>query len=102
MKEHAHHERDSLQPELAVLLRQIEEGTGRRVDIKPNQAIRDRARAVYVVSDPDPTHHLILYDPKYEAHLNHLVAHECGHIVRFASASPDDQTVAKTTTVTRE
>jgi len=102
MKEHALHERDSLHPELAAFLCEIEVSTGRRVDIQANRALRDRARAVYVVSDPDPNRHLILYDPKYEEHVNHLVAHECGHIVRFAAASPEDQTLAKTTTVTRE
>jgi len=102
MKERVHHERDNLHPELGGLLRDIEVYTGRKVDIQPDWAIRDRARAVYVVTDPDPTCHLILYDPKYERHLGHLVAHECGHIVRFAAASPEDQTLAKTTTVTRE
>jgi hypothetical protein len=83
------------------LISTIEDQTGREVQVQPNAAIRNRARAVYVVSDPDPTRHLILYDPKYEAHVDHLVAHECGHIVRFMSASPEDQTLAKTTPATR-
>lgn len=102
MNERARHDCDNLHPELVALLREIEVETGRRVDIQANRAIRDRARAVYVVTDPDPTRHLILYDPKYEAHLSHLVAHEGGHIRRFASASPDDRTVAKMTPASRE
>jgi hypothetical protein len=92
---------ERLHPQLVELISQIEDQTGREVQIQANRAIRDRARAVYVVSDPDPTRHLILYDPKYEGHLDHLVAHECGHIVRFTSASPEEQTVAKTTSASR-
>jgi hypothetical protein len=101
MRERQSYSTERLHPQLVELISSIEDQTGREVQVQATRAIRDRARAVYVVSDPDPTRHLILYDPKYEAHLDHLVAHECGHIVRFASASPEEQTVAKTTPATR-
>lgn len=101
MKEREHRYENKLHPELRALVSEIEQQTGRSVVIQPSRAIRDRARAVYVVSDPDITRHRILYDPMFEAHLDHLVAHECGHIVRFVSACPEDRTVAKTTSSSR-
>ena len=101
MTEREFHHDDRLHPQLMDVISEIEHETGRKIDIQASRAIRDRARAVYVVSDPDPTRHLIIYDPRFERYLNHLVAHECGHIVRFASATPKDQTLAKTTAASR-
>ena len=101
MTERESHHDHRLHLQLMDVISEIEGETGRKIDIQASRAIRDRARAVYVVSDPDPTRHLIIYDPRFERHLNHLVAHECGHIVRFASATPKDQTLAKTTAASR-
>ena len=93
MKEREPVEHQRLHPEVESLLGRIEDETGRPVEIRPDNRIRDRARAVYLATDPDPDRHLILYDPDLEPHLSHLVAHECGHIIRLAEADPDDKTV---------
>jgi len=82
-------------------LRDVEEQTGRTVEILPEPAIRGRGRAIYVVTDPDPSRHLILYDPEQRKYLDHLVAHECGHIIRFATAAPEDRVVPVMTTERR-
>ena len=100
MKEHEPFDHEGLHTEVGALLRQIEEETGRPVEIRPDNRIRDRARAVYAATDPDRSRHLILYDPNLETHLNHLVAHEGGHIRRLAAADPAEKTVA-TLTITR-
>ncbi len=75
------------------LIRQIQDDTGRPVAIRAEPRVRGRGRAIYVVSDPDPTRHLVLYDPSEARHLDHLVAHECGHIRRFAAARSDERSV---------
>jgi hypothetical protein len=72
---------------------EVQERTGRQVEVRPDPAVRGRGRAIYVVTDRDPRRHLILFDPQHEHHLNHLVAHECGHIVRFAVAEQRDRRV---------
>lgn len=75
-----------LLPVTQQLLRSVEGRTGRPVVIRPDPSIRERGRAVYVVSDPDPNRHLILYDPERRRFLDHLVAHEAGHILHFHEA----------------
>ncbi len=80
----------------------VEGRTGRRVEIVPNEAIRGHGRAVYVASDLDPERHLIYYDPLHERFLDHLVAHECGHIIRLFDAPPEERAVTATTGEQRE
>jgi hypothetical protein len=92
---------ESLLPDTHRLIRHVEEQTGRTVEIQPEPAIRGRGRAIYVVTDPDPDRHLILYDPAERRFLDHLVAHECGHILRFAEAEPGARVVPIMTTECR-
>jgi hypothetical protein len=93
MKERTTDDRLTLLPITRSLLHQIEEDTARPVVIRADARVRERGRAVYVASDPDPTRHLILYDPAQERHLDHLVAHECGHTSRLAEADPSERVV---------
>src|SRR5713226_8796243 len=93
MKERERLEHSALLPETRGLLRTIEERTDRVVEIRAEPAIRGHARASYVVSDPDRSRHLILYDPRYASSLDHLIAHECGHIVRFAAGAAAEHLV---------
>ncbi len=48
---------------------------------------------MWVASERKPERHLVLYDPAEERHLNHLVAHEIGHILQFADTSPQHRLV---------
>jgi hypothetical protein len=93
MKEHDHYERESLLPGTRHLIGEIERQTGRPIEIRADPSIRGRGRAMYAITDPDPTHHLILYDPAEARHLDHLVAHECGHIKRYAESRPEGRVV---------
>jgi len=93
MKERNHYERESLLPGTRHLVSEIERQSGRPIEIRADPAIRGRGRAMYAVTDPDLTRHLILYDPAEARHLDHLVAHECGHIKRFAESRPEARAV---------
>jgi hypothetical protein len=93
MREHNHWERESLLVATRHLITQVEGQTSRSIEIRADPAIRGRGRAIYAVTDPDPTRHLILCDPAEARHLDHLVAHECGHIKRFAESRPEERVV---------
>jgi hypothetical protein len=79
-----------LLPVTRELVAEVERLSGLPVVIEPRAELRGKARAAYAVSDPDRSRHLVLYDPQFERFLDHMVAHECGHIVRYCAASPDD------------
>ena len=67
----------------------VEDETNRHLIIRPDDQIRGRGRAIFVVSDPNPDHHLVLFDPLESRYLDHLVAHECGHIGLCYRRRPD-------------
>lgn len=79
------------------LIADIEGTTGRPVEVRADPGIRSKTRGVYRVTDPDPSRHLILYDPLYEKIKDHLIAHECGHVKLFAEASDSDRIVPNVT-----
>lgn len=85
-----HHE---LLPETQRLLADVEQLTGRPVVVRADASVASRGRAIYVVSDPNPDRHLVLYDPNEIRFLDHLVAHEAGHMMHFKEAAPADRRV---------
>jgi hypothetical protein len=93
MSERAAFEPGLLLPATLRLVQFVEEETGRPLDIRTDSAIRGRGRAIYVVSDPDPDRHLVLVDPAESKYLDHLIAHEAGHILRFHSAKAGERVV---------
>lgn len=101
MTERARGDYPALLPETRGLLHEIRDLTGLPVDIQPDPSIRGKGRAVYIASDPSAERHRVLYDPKYERYLDHLVAHECGHIVRVAAASSSERIIAVMTSAQR-
>lgn len=86
----AHHE---LLPETRALIAAVERQSGRAAVVRADTRVASRGRAIYVVSDPDVTRHLVLYDPSERRHLDHLVAHEVGHAIQFSEARPADRRV---------
>lgn len=93
MKEQQPRPEARLLPVTQELLQEIHQLTGMAVSIRPEPALHGQARAVYIAADPSAEQHRVLYDPQYERHLDHLVAHECGHIVRLAAASRADRVI---------
>jgi len=47
---------------------------------------------VNILAEPGNPH-IIRYEAGQERYLNHLVAHECAHLIRYYSAAPDDRLV---------
>lgn len=101
MTERSRGESPALLPETQALLHEIRQATGMPVDIQREPAIRGNGRAVYLAADPSAERHRVLYDPKYERFLDHLVAHECGHIVRVSAASPSERAIPVMTSAHR-
>jgi hypothetical protein len=93
MKERERTELSELLPETRSILEGIEAATGVPMEIQAEPRVRGKGRAIYAATDPDPTRHLILYDPSEREHLDHLIAHECGHLRRFDEARPEDRKV---------
>src|SRR5207244_2775556 len=71
------------------------------VVVRADPAVSERGRAIYVVSDPDPSRHLVLYDPNHRRLLDHLIAHEAGHIKHFAEAPEAERRLPVVTPATR-
>lgn len=101
MTERPRSEHPALLSETRELLNEIHRLTGMPVDIRGEPAIRGTGRAVYIAANPSAEQHRVLYDPKYERFLDHLVAHECGHIVRLAATAPAERTLAVMTSAQR-
>ncbi len=78
-----------LLPETQQLIAEVQRNTRKRVVIKADPSIRNRGRAMYVVSEQSPDRHLIVYDPAESHHVDHLIAHEVGHIWQYSRAGPD-------------
>ncbi|MCA9852241.1 MAG: hypothetical protein KC482_01350 [Dehalococcoidia bacterium] len=76
------------------MLKSVELSTGRPVELRAEPALAGRARGAYIVSDPDRSRHLIVYDPAKSDLLDHIVAHEIGHLEMYASARSDERIVA--------
>jgi hypothetical protein len=84
------------------MLAQVEADTGRPVVLRPEPGLQGKARGAYVASDPDPSRHLIVYDPGDTVNFDHLVAHELGHLTQHFSVGPSERRVAITSQVQRE
>ncbi|MFN0146548.1 MAG: hypothetical protein ACKVT1_08565 [Dehalococcoidia bacterium] len=73
------------------MIQDVERTTGKPVVLRAERGLEGRAHATYSASDPDQSRHLILYQPGFEAYLNHLVPHELGHVQLFAAARPPER-----------
>ncbi len=82
-----------LLPVTNSIVESVESQTGRKVVVLADPKVAQRGRAVYHVIDSDPSRHLVSYDPSERSHLDHLVAHEMGHAMHFAEASPEEGVV---------
>ena len=93
MKERPEVKQGPLLPETRRLVDDVEAETGRGIFIRADASVRQQGRAAYLVSDPNPNHHLILIDPAERRFLDHLIAHGCGHVLRFWRAASFDKLV---------
>ena len=67
---------------------------------KPISFIEDNSlmvRAIWKLSDENDNYHLVTYNPRYREHLDHIISHEAGHILRFHEAEPEDKLIPYST-----
>lgn len=88
-----------LHPATRELIATVENQTGLPIEIRQVPYLKSKGRAMYTVSDPDTSRHLVLVDQDEKRHLDHLVAHEIGHILQFDEMPADQR---KLPVVTRD
>lgn len=72
----------------------VEAETGTPVVVRQEPGLHGKASGAYVASDPDPSRHLIVYDPAQSRYLNHIIPHELGHLKQHVAAAPEQRMVA--------
>lgn len=83
----------SLLPATQLLIRRTELTTGRRIRIDTARGLAGHVRAVYAVSESDNQTDVIRVAPAERDHIDHLIAHELGHVRQLATAPFDERTV---------
>ena len=81
----------TLGPDVQDILRQTEEVSGRRIRV-----VRDPSLTTWAavrVARSEAAAHTIRYAPRREAHLDYLIVHECGHLMRLWSVPPEERMV---------
>ena len=73
----------------------VESKTGKGIEFLKQPNLESYAAVKMARSDMPK--HIIAYNPAHVENLNHLIPHECGHILRFFSALPFKRVVPYTT-----
>ena len=82
------------------IIKQVEEVTKKQVRIETNNALPVFAKVK--IARKSMPHHLILYQEKYGEHINHIIAHECGHILRIFSVAEEQRKIPITNAETEQ
>lgn len=77
-----------LLPATRELIATVETQTGLPIEIRQAN-LKSKGRAMYAASDPDTSRHLVLVDLDEKRHIDHLVAHEIGHILQVSEMPAD-------------
>lgn len=83
------------------LLREAEELVGTPIEIEPAAALINDARAILSLPSGSLQHCAIVYLDRHRTHVDHLIAHELGHLRRLYSVPPEQRFVALGTGLTR-
>ena len=81
----------TLRPEAQDILWRAEKVSGKRVWILPYASLE--AWGAIRIARNREKYHILRYNPRYERHLDYLVVHECGHLLRLWSVSPEERQV---------
>ena len=81
----------SLRRDVRDILWRAERMTGREIRIVPYPSLE--AWASIRVARKGEARHTLRYNPRYGRHLDYLVAHECGHLLRLWSVTPEERFV---------
>ena len=78
-------------PETREILKDVEELTNKKFKFIPNSKITPHAKLKMARNDME--HHIVYYKEGASQNINHIIAHECGHIIRLFEASPSERLI---------
>ena len=78
-------------PSVYRILDEVKDSTGKAVEFVEADGLATYAK-VKIAREHMPSH-IIFYSPKHDELINHLIAHECGHILRILKAPPEKRIV---------
>jgi hypothetical protein len=87
------HLADEYHLNLAVptIVEQVEQASGKGIDFRPAPKLQVRARTK--MARQKMPQHVILFNPKEQLHLSHLLAHECARILRILETPPEERKI---------
>jgi hypothetical protein len=80
-----------LVPSVYRIIDEVKDSTGKAVEFIETDGLDTYAK-VKIAREHMPAH-IIFYSPKHDELINHLIAHECGHILRILKAPPQKRIV---------
>jgi len=77
--------------ETREILNTVEELTAKKFKFIPNNKITSHAKLKMAREDME--NHIIYYKEGVDQRINHIIAHECGHILRIYEAAPSERLI---------
>ncbi len=102
MKERLSEQTPALLPATRSLLNEAQGLVGTAIEVWPVPALANDARAQLHLPRGGRQEFVILYSERHQEHLDHLIAHELGHLRRLWLAPPEERLVPVSTRATRE
>jgi len=78
-------------PETKEILQNVEELTKKKFKFIPSKEITSHAKLKMARNDME--NHIVYYKEGVDQRINHIIAHECGHIMRLYEATPSKRLV---------
>ena len=78
-------------PETREILKNVEELTKKKFKFIPNSKITSHAKLKMARNDME--NHIVYYKEGASQSINHIIAHECGHIIRIFKSDPSERLI---------
>jgi len=78
-------------PETKEILEKVESLTEKRFKFIPNNKITSHAKLKMARNDME--NHIVYYKEGASQSINHIIAHECGHIIRIFKSDPSERLI---------
>lgn len=78
-------------PETKEILEKVESLTEKRFKFIPNNEITSHAKLKMARNDME--NHIVYYKEGASQSINHIIAHECGHIIRIFKSEPSERLI---------
>jgi hypothetical protein len=83
-------------PEIDTIIDQIRKISGKEIDFQIQESIS--ADSLVIIAREHMPCHILRMKPSQLPYRNEAIAHECGHVIRVLSASPERRLVSRSTT----